>query len=284
MDHHSARIALGSPGFLLSLGRDLLSHQLPSQPTSTHCPYCGQALDERIYFCPRCARPYKHPDTMLPASLPKYEDTETRLRTKAGPAWTVFFVYMIVIVLGSMIAMAAWGDEDAEPMFLLLDFALLVTTIVCTARFWKDLKPLFGRLGLFQPWAWFGLALLVPLLALNYGYHSFLVELLSAEKEDFTDYFSSKWGPIIFICVMPAIVEEIAFRGIIQDQFEKVVSPKVAILVASLVFSAAHFNILSAPYLALVGVLLGWLKWKTGSLYPAMVAHFLHNYVVVTYF
>jgi membrane protease YdiL (CAAX protease family) len=221
---------------------------------------------------------------MLPASLPEYEDIETKLRKNAGPAWTVFFTYLIVIALGSGIAFAAWGDDDWEPAFLFLDFALLVTTLIFAARFWADLQPLLSRLGLFHPATWIGLALLAPLLALNFGYHSMLVEMMSIEKEDYMDYFSSKWGPLLFICIMPAVVEEIGFRGIIQTQLEKVVSPRVAILVASAAFSAAHFNPLSAPYLALVGVLLGWLKWKTGSLYPAIAAHFLHNYVVVTYF
>jgi membrane protease YdiL (CAAX protease family) len=83
---------------------------------------------------------------------------------------------------------------------------------------------------------------------------------------------------------MPAIVEEIGFRGIIQHQFEKVVSPGIAIGVASLAFSAAHFSVLSSPYLALVGMLLGWMKWKTGSLYPPILAHFLHNLVVISTF
>lgn len=221
---------------------------------------------------------------MLPASLPKYEDTETNLRTKAGPAWTVFFSYLIVIVLGSITAQAVWGEGNWEPAFLFLDFALLVITVIFMIRFWEDLRLLFARLGLFQPWTWFGLALLAPLLLLNYGYHSFLTDALSGDNDSYTDYFSSSWGPILFICVMPAIIEEIGFRGIIQQQFEKVVSPWPAILVASAAFSAAHFSVISAPYLALVGVLLGWLKWKTGSLYPCMVAHFLHNYIVVTYF
>jgi membrane protease YdiL (CAAX protease family) len=41
---------------------------------------------------------------------------------------------------------------------------------------------------------------------------------------------------------------------------------------------------LSAPYLALAGALFGWLKWKTGSLYPAMAAHFAHNFIVIHWF
>ena len=33
-----------------------------------------------------------------------------------------------------------------------------------------------------------------------------------------------------------------------------------------------------------LGMLLGWVKWKTNSLYPSMLIHFLHNFIVVMFF
>jgi membrane protease YdiL (CAAX protease family) len=157
--------------------------------------------------------------------------------------------------------------------------------MVLASYHWNDLRPLLTRVsGLIHPAAWAGFLMLAPLLLLNYGYHNLLTKWLGVEAEDYTNCFSSTWGPVIFICVMPAITEEIAFRGMIQHQFEKVVKPSIAIAVAAMVFAAAHMTIVSAPYLALVGLLLGWMKTKTGSLYPSMIAHFLHNYIVITYF
>jgi membrane protease YdiL (CAAX protease family) len=261
-----------------------LSDHLPSTHHSDRCSYCGEPLDQRVYFCLRCAKPHKHPDSLLPASLPTYEDNETKLRTKAGPVWTIYFTYLTVIFIGSFLGFGLWGEEDMEPQFLAVEMALVITTLVFMIRYWSDVKPLVCKMGLVHPATWIGLALLIPLLLLNFGYHSLITELAAAEDEDFMDYFSSSWGPLLFICIMPAIVEELGFRGIIQHQFEKIVSPRGAIFVASVAFSAAHFNVLSAPYLLLVGILLGWMKWKTGSIYPSMAAHFLHNYVVVTHF
>lgn len=45
--------------------------------------------------------------------------------------------------------------------------------------------------------------------------------------------------------------------------------------------SAVNLNPLAIPYLFGFGVTLGWVKWKTGSLYPPMLIHLLHNWVVV---
>lgn len=259
---------------------------MPEDITTTDatCEYCGHHLDSRVYFCPSCAKPHRSVETFLPASFPAYEDTETALRTKAPQAWTVFFTFLSVIGVFGSFAYAIFGMEEEEPAILIMDFALFLTTIFFTVRFWSDLRPMLARIGLFHPVAWIGLVLLAPLLAINYGYHHFLVELLAIEMEDYNSFFSSNWGPIVFICISPAIIEEIAFRGIIQHQFEQAVKPWIAIGVGALLFSAAHFTILSAPYLALVGILLGWMKWKTGSLYPSMIAHFLHNFVAITYF
>lgn len=257
-----------------------MSDNLPSTHNSDRCSYCGGPLDQRVYFCLRCAKPHKHPDTLLPASLPKYEDTETKLRG-AGPAWTVFFTYMSVILLSSVISFGVLGEGELDGAFLFAELGLFGTTLFFVFRFWSDLSPILGRTGILHPATWIGLVLLAPLLLLNFGYHHMLMEWLAIEDEDYQEYFSSSWGPVLFICILPAVLEEIGFRGIIQHQFEKVVSPAVAITAGSIAFSIAHFNFLSAPYLALVGLLLGWMKWKTGSIYPCMVVHFLHNYVVV---
>ena len=58
----------------------------------------------------------------------------------------------------------------------------------------------------------------------------------------------------------------------------------VTLIAMSFLFAAMHFSIASLPYLFLVGMLLGWVKWKTGSLYPSMLIHFLHNLIVIEFF
>lgn len=220
----------------------------------------------------------------LPVSAPPFENIETRLRTKAPEVWTVFFTFLSVMMVTGWIGLAIWGNENFGAVMVMMSVALLVTTTVCLFRYWDDVRPLLTTTGISKPAAWAGMAALVPLLALNYGYHSILTDLLGADTDDTNSFFTAPLGPLVFICIMPAVVEEIAFRGIIQHRLETAVGPWPAIGAASVVFSAAHFSPLSAPYLALLGALFGWMKWKTGSLYPPMLAHFIHNYIVVTWF
>jgi uncharacterized protein len=273
---------MGEKTFSLLAERSHMSENLNLQQGS--CDYCGHPLDPRVYFCPGCSKPYCPVELMLTPSAPVFENIETNLRTKAPEIWTVFFSFLSALVVTSFLGMAIWGTEDDEPTMLLVSFVLFVATAICAIRYWQDLKPLLKAPGIFKIAAWLGLVALAPMLLLNYGYHSFLIDLLDIEVDDYDEYFTSTYGALVFICIMPAIVEEVAFRGIIQHRLEKVVSPWIAMGAASILFSSAHLNLLSAPYLALVGMLLGWMKWKTGSLYPPMIAHFVHNYIVITYF
>jgi uncharacterized protein len=90
---------------------------------------------------------------------------------------------------------------------------------------------------------------------------------------------------LFIMAVLPALGEELLFRGVIQKQlidwFKK---PHVAILVASLIFSAIHFQFLGfAPRLVL-GMLLGYLFYYGGNLWMPIIAHFLNNAVIVLVF
>jgi uncharacterized protein len=252
--------------------------------TDDSCGYCGHLLDSRVYFCPGCAKPYRSVEIGLTPSLPQFENIETQLRTGAPDVWTVYFSFLSAMAVAAVTGSAIWGTGNMGPVMLMVQLAILVTTVVALTRYWKDVRRLLLKTGLNTSATWVGLALLVPLLAGNFGYHTLLADLLDIELEDYGEFYGSRFGAILFICVMPAIVEEIAFRGIIQDRFETVVGPWVAIGAASVLFSAAHMSLLSAPYLAVAGALFGWIKWKSGSLYPAMAAHFAHNFIVITYF
>jgi membrane protease YdiL (CAAX protease family) len=161
--------------------------------------------------------------------------------------------------------------------------ALFITTCVFGSMHWQSLAVQFKRFG-FSHWAaWAGLGALVPLIAINWGYHGLLKALGAGSAFTTDDMLNTLgWGGVTFlICVCPGVMEEIAFRGLVQHWLQVALRPWRAILLASVLFTILHFTILSAPYLLLVGLLLGWTKWKTGSLYPSMLIHMLHNFAAL---
>ena len=81
---------------------------------------------------------------------------------------------------------------------------------------------------------------------------------------------------IIFTAVLPAICEETAHRGMILNASSKFGIFK-AILISSLMFGLLHLNIEQFFYATIIGVFLGYITTLTGSIYPAMIVHFMNN-------
>lgn len=84
-------------------------------------------------------------------------------------------------------------------------------------------------------------------------------------------------GLIAIAAVLPGLVEEALFRGVILTGLRRHCSGAAAVLVSALLFAALHLDPWRfLPQLAL-GVLLGWLALRTGSCWPAALAHAVHN-------
>ncbi|MCD4824965.1 MAG: CPBP family intramembrane metalloprotease [Phycisphaerae bacterium] len=252
------------------------------------CPYCGALLNPRYYFCLSCATPYKQVELVLPRKQ-LLQLTEGQLIVKNAPhVWPMFWTYMIVVVGMAFVCYGFFQGSRLDLSLILQGIAFFVTTCIFASRHWDSLVVQFKCFGFFRLSAILGLLALVPLLAINYYYHSWLTQLLGVERafplDEFKELGQDKSAMIVLFCVLPAIMEEIAFRGLIQHWLQVAIRPFYAIVLASVLFTAMHFSIVSAPYLFAVGMLLGWTKYKTGSLYPSMLIHFIHNFIVVVFF
>ena len=85
------------------------------------------------------------------------------------------------------------------------------------------------------------------------------------------------------ISVCPAFFEEIAFRGLLLSKLRRLTSSTQAIWVTTLLFGIIHFDIVAmAIFLIPLAWAAGWLTHRTGSLWPAMIVHFLHNAGILT--
>ncbi len=81
---------------------------------------------------------------------------------------------------------------------------------------------------------------------------------------------------IFSVAVIPALVEEFLFRGIILHTI-KPYGSTLAILVSSVLFALLHGNITQIPFTFVVGLALGFMTVKEQSIIPAVITHFLIN-------
>jgi sodium transport system permease protein len=82
---------------------------------------------------------------------------------------------------------------------------------------------------------------------------------------------------LLVLAFVPAVCEEIAFRGFILNGFRSRGSDWMAILLSSAFFGAVHGLIQQSLTAAILGVLLGYVALRAGSVWPGMVLHGLHN-------
>jgi uncharacterized protein len=100
------------------------------------------------------------------------------------------------------------------------------------------------------------------------------------------DGFSTLLINILLLALVPALGEEIFFRGLIQGMIYKYSRNKhLAVIVAAFLFSAIHFQFYGFVPRMLLGAFFGYLVIYTNSIWPAVWAHFLNNSMaVVSYF
>ncbi len=88
---------------------------------------------------------------------------------------------------------------------------------------------------------------------------------------------------IIILCMalIPAIGEELFFRGVLQKMLSEKIDFHVAILVASILFSLFHFELVAFFYRFLFGVILGYLYYYTKNIFPSFLLHFINNFTSI---
>lgn len=110
-----------------------------------------------------------------------------------------------------------------------------------------------------------------------------------------TAQLMEKWGQVslvitlLSIAVITPLGEEIAFRGYLYAAFQSPKRPWRALLISSVLFAAFHVvapGVLSFerffPSLFL-GLLLGYLRLRSGSILPSLGVHILHNGLLLTF-
>ena len=95
----------------------------------------------------------------------------------------------------------------------------------------------------------------------------------------FSNHLSTQplWQVLLLIAVTPAICEELAFRGFILSGLRRMGHKWAAIVLTSIFFGLAHGLLQQSLAACAVGVIIGYITVKTGSLWPAMLYHLCHN-------
>lgn len=136
-------------------------------------------------------------------------------------------------------------------------------------------EPHFGSIGTFLSFT-----LILPLVfALNY-----ITEPLTMWMgvPEFIEVFmrqihENKISSLLSVVIMAPLLEELFCRGIILRGLLTHTTPLKAILWSSFIFGIMHLNPWQAIPAFLLGLFMGWIYWKTHSIWSVIYIHFINN-------
>jgi hypothetical protein len=93
-----------------------------------------------------------------------------------------------------------------------------------------------------------------------------------------TESIPGLFGNLLIVAVLPAIGEELLFRGLLQKLIKKMTgNAHWAIWITAILFSALHLQFFGFLPRLLLGALFGYLLEWTGTLWLPIIAHFINN-------
>ena len=252
---------------------------IPVAQSIRFCSGCGQAWQPDWTECPACeARRNRaqHAESVTQG----FRSDQRRVKS----AIALYFTLLAVSIVSVIFALALGDEHLGLGIEVAASIAMSVIIVIWCCFSVRDIWPLLKRMP--SP-LWLGLGAVLAVFTMLVA-HSIVTALqrmtdmpVIGYLEEFVAAGYGLAAATLVICVQPAIFEELAFRGVILSALEPVIGPREAMLVSALIFAILHLSIPSIPHLFLMGVVLAWLKQRTGSLYAGMVAHFTHNFLVL---
>ena len=219
-------------------------------------------------------------------SLQLFEKRENLQKGGVPTVSDVWFVVALTIVLvlyaGSMLQLkfGLAGVFGTQLIILLVPLAVVLYTkkdIGLTYGFYKTGAVSF--LG-----AFFVILGMYPInIVISYA----LISLFPQSADNVVTTFSSIMdgnvvGVFLVIAVAPAVCEEMMFRGLIYNSMKARYRVPVTLGIVAVLFGIYHMSLVKFIPTGLLGLVLCYVAYKTGSIYPSMMMHFINNALSVT--
>lgn len=245
-------------------------------------------------------------NTDMPPEISEFWTDYTEKKRIHRTAWAVaapglvffvisFFISAILVFIGTRFGLSVEKiskifSEPAANEVLQIVLSLILMTVPFIAFCKLDKFSISRNGGFNRPEK--GTVLACFLFGL--GFCAFANIAVSAAEEIFKDFGIHSSVPqstypegvfgfllaVISTAIVPGLVEEFAFRGIVLGLLRPY-GEAFAVLASAAVFGILHGNFEQMPFAFVVGLVLGFIRIKTGSLIVCMVIHAANNLIAV---
>lgn len=244
-----------------------------------YCKHCSKPilsdLENQVYCSSECWRKSKSDSNV------EISDIEIEKKS-AIYVWSSIISMLIGLFLLLMLTGAVVNSAEVFLPIFTISAGVLVLVVLQNILPKGEIKSLLSFENNVDTWKLIGWVLLLDIFVILPLHAAFtLLVFPDAEQQEVINLFKESSGFSLLILALTVSVftpfaEEFLFRGFILTLLLKRYSPIVSIVISSFVFSIAHEPIAMALAFG-GGCLYGWLRVKTGSIYPSMIAHAIWN-------
>jgi membrane protease YdiL (CAAX protease family) len=207
---------------------------------------------------------------------------------------TIGFIISYFALQGvcTAIIIAATQGDVTTPAPMSIISGLVVSAIVQLMLMWLYLRKDgraealglydFGRMPLHKATG-LAISLVIAAMAFNFVYANYVIPGVGMQDEVAKMLAGITRTPlnmaVMFFAMTIAapVVEELLFRGLLQNALAKYVPSWGAILLSSLLFALVHLQLYAIPALMSLSIAFGYLYHRTGSLRTNIILHITNN-------
>ena len=178
------------------------------------------------------------------------------------------------------------GTTDGLVVVLWTIASSLLTILIFALCRWSPFSRSYLRT---HPWLsllWVVLLACGTIIPSEWLLEQLNIQMPEGTEKMFEDIMGRPEGYIV-IGILAPIAEEMVFRGAILRSLLRAFSPQMhwlAIILSALLFGVAHLNLPQGCHAFVIGLLLGWLYYRTNSIVPCVVFHWVNNTVAYVMF
>lgn len=192
---------------------------------------------------------------------------------------TAFFFYIIYLFVCLTVKYTDWFNSYDQLFWI--EILLAVITLFFAKTNFRSLKPLLR----FNNFSWLTLlGVIVAAVIFSSIVNIFITEInisfFGTNINLYEGYRIYQFPVLIMfysIAFVPAIFEELAFRGVLYNYLVTMLDERLVVMVTGFAFAAIHLNFFSLIWLVPFGIFIGSLRRKYNTLWYGVIFHFVFN-------
>ncbi len=236
----------------------------------THCQSCKISILAHINYCPSCGNAIK-------------KKVQSTIHHHLNLI-IAFYVVTILFFIG--VYLVTKNGEGSLQQEILIECISALIVIGFVSIDYRNIIQLY-KIPKIAPLVYLAvfLAPIITAFTVYYGIE-IINDSLFNDSSNYYAAYTTYENPMIwatlFIVILPPIFEELAFRGFLFNQLQKVTSTNITIILTAFIFALVHFSVVSLLWIFPFGLLLGYVRHKYNTLWLGMIIHFIHNLIVLS--